>query len=524
MQYWRGCSIHSRCLAHRKLHDRCPSLLSEPTPIVSYRRDTASHCPRLPPCPPAASRIDAMAARSVSPGAALLRSSRLFSIPTPLPAATDESASATKTYSATATIPFPTHLSITTPLTSRNSGDWGFKRSLPLKRTTKQTIPLIRLRQVDSAEHVTDFASASDHSITLKKFQELNLPISMPESESHRGRPDKSVFEEAGDITALDSSNMVQTEDIRWRFKGPWLAGMTDGQFNRWLQDTVRSKRAEFNIFLKEAYAQELTEQRAKQATEAQLPAPPALTAKDITDAQLVEYLIDIRQDRLVLFRHVSRFFDLAPLPGPAQVYNVHRMKEGRAQIIPKPNPFSSQGPPITHPSAGLSYLRTSSFVDNHPIYGPQRKHAPVKGRILKPVNKSTGVHHPIIGVAGFVANLDKGMLSNPSNRQEAVTRLNLDGQGGSTVYYNTESASVGPTGRVSITVHSAAGGDGSSSMSELVQRELVGDGEPRVYQEATEQRPYRRLSQFRNSEGRLPLHKRPGTHIVGSSETYGMS
>ncbi|KAI0150459.1 hypothetical protein GGR57DRAFT_472891 [Xylariaceae sp. FL1272] len=464
-----------------------------------------------------------MAARSVSPGAALLRSSRLFSIPTPIPAATDDYSSATTNYSATATIPFPTHLSITTPSTSRNNGDWGFKRSLPLKTTTKQTIPLVRLRQVDSTEHVTDFASASDHAITLKKFQELNLPISMPRSETYKGRSNKSVFEEAGDITALDSSNMVKTEDIRWRFKGPWLAGMTDGQFNRWLQDTVRSRRAEFNLFLKDAYARELTEQRTKEATEAQLPTPPALTASDITDAQLVEYLIDIRQDRLVLFRHVSRFFDLAPLPGPAQVYHVHRLKEGRAQIIPRPNPFSSQGPPITHPSAGLSYLRTSSFVDNHPVYGPQKNHPPVKGRILKPVNKTTGVHWPIIGVAGFVANFDKGMVSNPSNKKEAVTLLNLDGQGGSTLYYNTESVSVGPTGRVSINVQSAAGGDGSSTMSELVQRELVGDGEPRVYQEATQQRPYRRLSQFRSSEGRSPF-QRPGTHIVGSSKTYGMS
>ncbi|TGJ83702.1 hypothetical protein E0Z10_g5085 [Xylaria hypoxylon] len=463
-----------------------------------------------------------MAARSVSPGAALLRSSRMFSIPNPIPAPTGDYSLATKHQSASATSPYPTHLTITTPSTSRMNGDWGFKRPLPLKTTTKQTFPLVRIRQMDSTEHITDFQSASDHTLTLKKFQELNLPISVPPRSINQkdsvARHPKSVFEEDGDITAMEPEQAQSIEHTRWKFKGPWLAGMTDGDFNKWLEKKVRTRRTEFRAYLKETYAKEITEEHASQAIRDQLPIPPEVKASDITESQFIDYLRDIREDRLVLFRHVSRFLDLAPLTTDSQF--ISTMKLGRPQDFDKESPYGVNGPPITHPSAGLSYLRTPHFMDNHPIYGPQKLHPVVKARVLKPRSANTGVHHPAIGVAGFVADRptyqkNLGSVLKYSPRGIALLNLELSLHGGAKLYYQLDAAIVDSSGKVCINVS-----DPANPTTELVAKEMLGEDNIKneLYMDSMQggsptEVPRNPMSQ--------PRHRR--THIYGSKESYGL-
>ncbi|KAI1133740.1 mitochondrial ribosomal protein MRP51 [Nemania abortiva] len=462
-----------------------------------------------------------MASRSVSPGAALLRSSRMFSIPNPIPASPGDHSAATKHHSATATIPYPTHLTITTPSTSRIIGDWGFKRPLPLKTTTQQTIPLVRIRQMDSTEHVTDFRSASDHTMTLKKFQELNMPISVPAARKNDkdlvALYPKSVFEEDGDVTSMEPEQARSTENKRWKFKGPWLAGMTNGEFNKWLENNVRTRRSEFRAYLKEIYAKELTEERRSQAVRDQLPIPPEVKASEITELQFMDYLRDLRQDRLVLFRHVSRFLDLAPLATEAQFLST--MKINRAQQFDKENPYSVNGPPITHPSAGLSYLRTPNFIDNHPIYGPQRNHPPVKARVLKPRYPSVGVIDPVIGVAGFVANrtTDQRILGYTHNspRAAALSRLEFEHRGGAKLYYKLDSATIDSRGRVNLDIS-----DPGNQEAELVVKEMLGEGSAgdevyakSMHDSSTPEVPRNPMSH----------HNPRRTHINSSRESYGL-
>ncbi|KAI0445890.1 mitochondrial ribosomal protein MRP51 [Xylaria telfairii] len=463
-----------------------------------------------------------MAARSVSPGAALLRSSRMFSMPNPIPGSPGDYSSATKHQSATATAPFPTYLTITTPATSRANGDWGFKRPLPLKTTTKQTFPLVRIRQIDSTEHVTDFQSASDHTLTLKKFQELNLPLSVPTArENDRAtfaRRSKSVFEEDGDITALEPEQAQSIEHKRWKFNGPWLAGMTDGEFNKWLEKNVRTRRAEFRAFLKEEHAKELTKEQNSQAIRDGVPAPPEVTPDSITEAQFIDYLRDLRYDRLVLFRHVSRFLDLAPL-NTDPLY-ISTMKLNRGQRFSEENPYGANGPPITHPSAGLSYLRTASFIDNHPIYGPQKYHPVVKARVLKPKSTNTGVHDPVIGIAGFIAdrpidqqNLGRGAQNSP--RGSALSRLELEQRGGAKLYYKLDSAVVDSSGRVRIKPLDP----GNGSTAELVVKEMLGEDDMKngVYMDSMQGMGTEVSPEI------TPNPPRRGTHIYGSRTSYGL-
>ncbi|KAI1306884.1 mitochondrial ribosomal protein MRP51 [Xylaria venustula] len=464
-----------------------------------------------------------MAARSVSPGAALLRSSRMFSIPNPIPPSPGDYSSATKHQSATATSPFPTHLSITTPSTSRINGDWGFKRPLPLKTTTKQTIPLVRVRQVDSTEHVTDFQSASDHTLTLKKFQELNMPISVPPGRQN-GRDTfviahhpTSVFEEEGDVTAIEPEQAQAIESKRWKFKGPWLAGMTDGEFGKWIEKNVRTRRAEFRAYLKEAYAKELTDEQTSQAIRDTRPVPPPVRTTDITESQFIDHLKDIRHDRLHLYRHVSRFLDLAPLATESQY--ISDMKYNRPQEFDRENPYSTNGPPVTHPSAGLSYLRTPNFIDNHPIYGPQKFHPVVKARVLKAKHAATGVHEPVIGVAGIVADRagDQrifGRNSPMSARSRVLQRPDLEVHGGPKLYFKLVSATVDSSGRVRVGVS-----DAENPINEMVAKELLGEDGTKneVYTEAMEDGSTTKKPR----STKTPVHRR--VNIYGNQQSYGL-
>ncbi len=373
---------------------------------------------------------------------------------------------------------------------------------------------------MDSTEHVTDFQSASDHTMTLKKFQELNMPISVPTARAYDknilARQPKSVFEEEGDVTAIEPAQEQSIENKRWKFKGPWLAGMTDGEFSKWLEKNVRTRRAEFRAYLRERYAEELTKAQTKQAEEAKLPVPPEIKANEITELQFIDYLKDIRQDRLDLFRHVRRFLDLAPLAKEMQYISTVRVD--RPQIFDRENPYSTVGPPITHPSAGLSYLRTPHFMDNHPIYGPQKYHPVVKARVLKPANHVLGVHEPVIGVAGFVTErpTDQRMLGRAawSSRGTAASWLDLEARGGTKLYYKLDSATIDSSGRVRLSISDAV-----NATMEDVAKEMLGDDgvKSELYMDAIGDSLTPDALRYPKNR---PLQKR--THIYGSRQSYG--
>ncbi|KAH9887145.1 mitochondrial ribosomal protein MRP51 [Xylariomycetidae sp. FL2044] len=454
-----------------------------------------------------------MSGRSVSPGAALLRSSRMFSMPTPIPSSPGDFSTATKHHSQTATIPFPTHLSVTTPSSSRITGDWGFKRPFPLKKTTKTTIPLLRIRQVDSPEHVTDFQSSSDHAMTLKKYQEMHLPLSVPSDSSkdttlQQDTP-KSVFEDEGDVTSFNYDQAVKLENKRWKFKGPWLAGMTEGDFKRYLDKEVRSRRSEFRTFLKEQLAAEMTVEQRQQAMEANATVPPEVTADAITETQLIDYLKELRVDRPKLYLFVGRFLDLAPIALEEYLgKNLTNIPVGRSVLLRKGSPYGATGPPITHPSAGLSYLRSPHYIYNHPFFGPQAKHAPVRARVLVP--RSTRSKTPWFGVGGFAVQGTESSFNEVKLKPElsGLVRHELGKYGGAKFYVGPQYATIDSTGRAVI---SAALAD---KMAAVVQGELVGEKGATVLDDPTyapEPRSPKRVA------------RRPGQFRYGSSEGYGL-
>ena len=191
-----------------------------------------------------------MSKAASSPTARLLQSSRLFSLPRPLPQPAYEGLTSTGIYrtSDTATLPYPTLQAIATPASSHSRGDWGLKRPLPGKTTKGSSTPYIRISAQDTVEHITDFGSAADHTQTAATWRELGVPVLVKQGRNGARAAPISVFEESADNTEgglrKDASGKeVQGEQRqRWKYRGPWIAGMQEGDFQLVTRQVERRK------------------------------------------------------------------------------------------------------------------------------------------------------------------------------------------------------------------------------------------------------------------------------------------
>lgn len=460
----------------------------------------ASHCPRRFRI--ALSTHFEMGARTVSPGGALLRSSRMFALPKPL---REPPSTPGENWSPTATQSYPQHQSITSPFASREKGDWGLKRALPLRQTMATSTPLVRVKQLDTVEKITDYASAADHSLSLEKFGEMRIAMSIPQPESsmHQAREShdgqlKSVFEEDMDFTTIDAD---KADDKRWKFRGPWLARMSEGDFTKYLDKSVRPKRAEFRELLRQKLAKELTIKQNTEAREAGLPQPPWVEPRHITEEQFTQYLRSLRNDRVTLYDLVSKFLDLAPLGKPlgfAQTgvffYNNKKTTE---------SPYGKSGPPPSHPSAGISYLRTNAVMDNHPVYGPQAHRSPVLSRIIHPRQGSSPAK---IGIGGFVAGVPAGdndfnirpIRGRGASRKplNGISHLDITNFGGAKAYVEPYTATVDPDGKVVVSVRE------TGAEAQVIAREAL--GQTKIYKGPAPQRAEQPQKQQQQQQGRM--------------------
>lgn len=471
------------------------------------------------------------AAQHLSPGGALFRASRMFAVPPPLPQPNSLSGFG----SGAGTRQNPIYLTITTPTSSLYKGDWGLKRPLPLRSTTKTSSPLVRVTTMDTFEHVTEFESAADHTLTLRKWQEMYVPLSTPQMRKNRmlsaattNVPTRSVFEDDIDYTAPRESKPGQ-DNIRWKYGGPWLAGQTDLEFNEYLRKEVRRRRTDFHDFLREEYVRKHNSEVQEKMRGGEMPEP--LAAKDVTEAQFNIYLRELRNDQGTLSRLIRDFLDLPPAPAVELDDRVTRMSnransfaadalngitEAASAVAEPTNPYAFSGPPKTHPSGGLSYLRTSSHIDNHPIFGPQEEKTPVQGRVILPRGAGVGTVSPKLGVAGVVVELPVNGGFNLSNIErksqmfqkeeqilEGIQYVDPDVPGGSKAWVKVTGANLDSDGRPSLWIRKA------SQMSELVAQ---GKGEQ------AENIPV----SFKDRSSRAPQARSESTG--GSSAWYGLS
>ncbi|EXJ80710.1 hypothetical protein A1O3_06994 [Capronia epimyces CBS 606.96] len=402
-----------------------------------------------------------MSAVRLSPAASLLRNSKLFAIPAPLTLPPTEPSSEPVAFSETATTPYPLRAALETPTTSLRRGDWGLKRSLPVQQTTKSGTPTIRIQGgIDTREHIADFESAADHVITLRKFQELNLRVTLPATRDRRSNSRTSVFHPEVDHTAaeplpvLDKKyapsswlNMTPSERTahlpqhlketlqeaakekeaeshsegtpashsapspgpspsslsaqttrRWRYSGPYLAGMNGMEYETFLKKITKEKRAEFTAYVK----RHLSEQRLEQHRAAALGEGRAGATKpaEVTEEDVAGYLRELRSEPGKFGPLIVEFFDLADGPRPSS-QTTDPWSYGRDTIAA--DPYRESGPPRTHPSAGLSYLNSEMFSQNDILVGPRDTRPPVPARLLRSIPTTHNRNIPVVGVAGFV-------------------------------------------------------------------------------------------------------------------------
>lgn len=272
----------------------------------------------------------------------------------------------------------------------------------------------------------------------------------------------RSVFEADLDSIAGSDGASIGQEQTRWKFKGPWLAGQTEGDFNAFVSTEVRKRKAEFQKYLKTACAKSLTAD-ARQAAEGEM--LPAIEESEVTAEQFTEFVRGLRNTRSELYRLIRDFLDLPPAPS-ASVNVADALIRGERfdEYVPtSPSPYANTGPPKTHPSAGLAYSLTSAHTYNHPVWGPQKNPPPISSRIVKPKGASTGAFGATLGVGGFVTDLPVGSdsFNIASNRFNKVRTKDMPGTlhidpnkvGGSKMWVHPTNARIDPKGRVIMTV-----------------------------------------------------------------------
>ena len=360
-------------------------------------------------------------AKAVSPGALLLRNSRLMSMPPPLPSTSSPNNIWTPPGTSST---HPTAQVITTPTSSQHRGDWGLKRNLPLKVSQKY----LKYHSLDTLEHRTTFESAHGEVMVLKRWQEMDIPLTVSqvklaartsvfdeidEVDSRTGSPTDpedpdAVLAQTG--FAAPAPSRARATQTKWRYKGPFMQSMNPKELATYINSKLKPRKQEFLEYVRRH--QYLSSHNTLSSIPNRLP-----TEEELNDIKV--NISALRADPLVLEQLVISFLDLPT--------------------------FSS--PPATHPSAGLHYIRTASHWPNHPYTGPQQQPSSLPGRQLQ--GRASNV---FAGVGGLVAKVIEVNIASFSDKEPANIRDNRE----VVRWYKPLWATVDPEGAVLLEVQSS--------------------------------------------------------------------
>jgi hypothetical protein len=426
----------------------------------------------------------ALRRQSLSPTANLLRNSRLFSLPNPLPrpvVGETVGAGITKA-SDSATLPYPTHQAIVTTRSSLSRGDWGLKRNLPARsRVLQSSDPVLRITQLDTIEHVTDFDSAADHVRTRQKWEQMGVPMMKGMQQmgtiNRTASTPTSAFERRDDTTSysardgLDESGLflqalkdnrqarkqaeaqagspqqfsphtpppVSAEihnTRRWKHEGPWLPGQSAEEFVAYISREIGKRREAFNKVLIEFVKNEVYTTRKLAASQSGETPPIDLAEAhawqqarqeqwaNISDDDVTNGIKALRRETAknpvsskLVQKLIVPFLRLPTIRIKATTYQEDASKRDFEKLG-----FDQESAPLsTHPSAGLGYLRTKAYLTTHPILGPQLRNTPIPSRVLQARQTAFSKEsYARLGVAGFVANDEKRATDVSSAKRNA--------------------------------------------------------------------------------------------------------
>lgn len=465
----------------------------------------------------------ALRRQSLSPASNLLRNSRLFSLPNPLPRpnVSEPVGAGILKASDTATLPYPTHQAITTTKSSLARGDWGLKRPLPSRSHLVQVSdPVLRVKQLDTIEHVTDFDSAADHVRTREKWEEMGVPMMRGLAQMREydlsSTPPKGAFEARDDTTSYDTrlgldeaglflealkenskKNGPKSKQFhpfspppvdtavhnsrRWKHEGPWLPGMNADDFTKYLSKQIGKRRTEFNNYLQEFVKNEIYTTRQLAASKSgETPPMDVAEAEKWHEEKAKEWAQISEEDIQTGIRALRRetandplnsklvnklILPFLRLPAIKYKYTAFSDNATRGESSESYRFDTDTMPLSTHPSAGLGYLRTKSYIANHPILGPQANPKPITARVVQPRATSNSKEaYARLGVGGFVANdqfrsTDTSSATRNTNARDVET-IDIDTPGGKKVHVQPLFGTVTTDGRIQIKLKRSLGAE----------------------------------------------------------------
>ncbi|OAL45818.1 hypothetical protein IQ07DRAFT_591098 [Pyrenochaeta sp. DS3sAY3a] len=482
----------------------------------------------------------ALRRQSLSPTANLLRNSRLFSLPNPLPkppVSEAFGAGLTKA-SDSATLPFPTHQAIATTKRSLARGDWGLKRPLPSRSHLVQVSdPVLRITQLDTIEHVTDFDSAADHVRTRQKWEEMSVPMMKGAGQFREfdlsGASPGGAFEVRDDTTSYDTDLGLNEAGLyfkalktnlkkrktpaesfkpfvppsvdpavhntkRWKHEGPWLPGLGADEFTAYLDKEISKRKEEFNHYLVEFVKNEIYATRRLATSQSAQTMPIDLHEAEIwikeqekqwglftkqeIDAGIRALRKETAKDPLGSKLVTKLILPFLRLP-TIKFKNITFAENASRRDINKYQFDQDAAPLSTHPSAGLGYLRTKSYITNHPILGPQANPAPIPARVIQARSTNNSKEtYARLGVGGFVANdqfkndnrsASATMISNARD----VETIDIETEGGKKILVQPLFATVTNNGRINIKLRRSSGPEVAVARGELDDRPPVREG-----------------------------------------------
>lgn len=336
-----------------------------------------------------------------------------------------------------------------TPGSSLAKGDWGLKRPLPAKSTSeKSSRPVVRVVEHDTFEHVTDFESASDHVMTLEKFQDLHMPISLLQTEksSRVMRQHESPFEAEVDNTH-ESEGQLPPNAKQFRQAGPSLARMTEAEFQLYMR-TIRNRQRSIQEELRRRIENTIIAQRKKQAQDNGEDLEAAYTVKP---EEIDAHIKRLRAHPSKLGPMIYNLLDLPSSP-PVPEDRMHGEYYEAPETIMPTSQYAYAGPPTTHPSAGLSYQRTHTYTYNHPHHGPQAFQRPVEARVLRPKTRlRSRAGRSVMGVAGIASDDMNSIGVHEDGAPPGLQSFDATVPGGAKYYMSPVRAFVNGEGKVSI-------------------------------------------------------------------------
>ena len=171
--------------------------------------------------------------------------------------------------------------------------------------------PVVKVKQLDTIEHITDFDSAADHVRTRQKFEELSIPMLRGMAamrDQIAGTSVAGAFERWSDVTSYevdrgldeagkllqsikesalnnvdkkkaspsdhvwtpyvppkddDKARVARHNARRWKHEGPWVPGMSADEFTKYITKELSSRKKEFNEYLRHYVKTEIYKARA---------------------------------------------------------------------------------------------------------------------------------------------------------------------------------------------------------------------------------------------------------------------